>query len=109
MLQEYQTNDVFEMTYLYYKGFPHEFDRSNPQKVKMIFKGDPALIRSLVRDLWEGNTRVDALKLLNASKGVKKSLWVDGVYKPNFYKKSPEEDIKREIKNNETHTDQKEI
>jgi len=100
MLDEYITNDVYEMTYLYMIGFPYEFDRGNPNKVKMIFKGDPKLIKGLVSDLWEGKTKVDALKLLNSSKAVKQALWIGGVYKSGFYKKSPDTDVLREIENN---------
>lgn len=109
MLDEYITNDVCEMAYLYYKGFPYEYDRSNPQKVKMIFKGDTMLLRSMVRDMWESDEKSQYfLKHWNAGKAIKQSLWIDGVYKPGYYKKSPEADIKREIENNETITFKKE-
>ena len=105
MLDEYETTEVMEMTYLYYMGFPHEFDRSNQYKVKMIFKGDPKLIKGMVNDLWEGNAKVDARKFFNAAKEVKKSLWIGGVYDPNHYdkKKSPEQAVTRQIQENEAH------
>lgn len=104
MLDEYETNEVFEMTYLYFLGFPHEFDRTNPRKVKMIFKGDPKLIKSLLEDFWDNGTKVDARKLLNASKEIKKSLWVGGTYNPNYYgAKQPVDSVVQQIRENETH------
>lgn len=101
MLDEYETNEVFEMTYLYFLGFPHEFDRTNPRKVKMIFKGDPKLIKSLLEDFWDNGTKVDARKILNASKEIKKSLWVGGAYNPSYYAKQPVDSVVQQIKENE--------
>ena len=85
-LNEYETTEQLEMVYLYYLGFPHEMDKTNPFRVKMIFKGDVGLMADKLQDFWSGKTKVDARKLLNDWKTVKQSLWVDGKYKPNFYR-----------------------
>jgi hypothetical protein len=84
-VNEFKTNEIFEMAYLYYLGFPHEFERSDPRRVEMIFTGDVALIRGKLQDFWDCNTKVDARGLLNAFKEIKKSLWV-GEYDPDYYK-----------------------
>lgn len=97
---EYSTYEMFEMTYLFYLGFPHEFDRTEPKRVQMIFKGDVVLIKSKLKDFWDCNTKVDARGLLNAFKEIKKSLWVGGIYNPGHYKR-PEDDVIRQIDAND--------
>jgi len=84
---EYKTNEIFEMAYLYYLGFPHEFDRTDPKRVEMIFTGDVSLIRGKLQDFWDCDTKVDGRGILNALKEIKKSLWV-GDYDPAYYKKT---------------------
>lgn len=104
MLEEYGTFEKFEMVYLYYIGLPYEYDRTNPRRIKMIFKGDPAFIKAKLADFWDGKARVNAVGLMNAFKDVTKSLWVDGTYKPNFYQappRLPETAIIGQIKQNE--------
>lgn len=88
---EYRTSEIFEMTYLFYLGFPHEFDRTDPKRVEMLFFGDVPLIVGKLKDFWDCNTRVDARGLLNAFKELKKSLWIGGTYDPEYYKKKTNE------------------
>jgi len=86
MAIDYETTEQIEMVYLYYLGIPYEIDRSNPFRVKMLFKGETDFIKAKVEDLWNGNTRVDARKLMNDWQSVKRMLWVGEKYDPNFYK-----------------------
>jgi len=107
-INEYKTSEIFEMTYLFYLGFPHEFDRKDPKRVEMIFFGDVSLIVSKLKDFWDCNTRVDARGLLNAFKELKKSLWIGGVYDPNYYRKNEENNnIGASDKQEEQQTDNK--
>jgi len=95
MIGEYETTEQFEMAYLYYLGYPHEFDRATPGKIIMIVKGDVPLIKSQLIDWWECNTRVDGRTMLNCFKAIKQSLWVGGRYDPVYAKK-------REINNGDS-------
>ncbi len=95
MLNEYETYDQLEMVYLYHIGIPYEVDRENPQKIKLIFKGDIVLIKGKLDDFWNGNTRVDARKLMQDWQSIKRLLWVGGGYNPNYYKKNENSNLRK--------------
>jgi len=82
ILDEYETTDQAEMAYLRFCGFPFEYDRENPRKVKMIVKGDLRLIKQSAKDFWDNRGRY--LDFLNAWKENKRSLWIGQEYDPTF-------------------------
>jgi len=84
MIQEFETNEQLEMVYLYHLGLPYEVDRSNEHRIKMIFKGDVDFIQAKIKDFWDGNTRVDARKLLSDWKEIKRMMWIGEKFDPNF-------------------------
>ncbi len=86
---ELKTCDLGEMTYLFYLGFPHEIDRTDPERVEMIFTGDVPLMMDKLRDWGSCNTKVDGRTILNAFREVKKMRWKNGVYNPNHYGRKP--------------------
>ena len=99
-LQEYKTNEILEMTYFHYLGFPYELDKSNQHKVTMIVKGDPELIKAKADDFWSDSegSKVIARRFLNSFKQIKQALWIGGKYDENFYSKRSESGESRTIK-----------
>lgn len=85
---EFETTEQLEMVYLYHLGIPHEIDRTNPHRIKMIFKCDLDFVTAKLEDFWNGNTRVDARKIMNDWQNVKRLLWVGQAYDKNFYNKN---------------------
>lgn len=83
-IQEYETTEKLEMVFLYNLGLPHEVDKENPYRVKMIFKGDLEFIKAKLEDFWSGNTRVDAWKYSNDWQTITRLLWIGEKYNPNF-------------------------
>jgi len=101
-MNEYSTTERLEMAYLYYLGIPHEMDRENPKRVIMIFKGDIRFIKGKLKDFWDGEARVDALKILNSFEQVKRLLFGEDGYKPGFYdKKKPSDGVIQQIQVND--------
>jgi hypothetical protein len=98
-INEYETYDQREIAYLYHLRIPYEMDKENPRQIKFIFKGDLDFMKERLEDFWSGNTRVDALTLLQDWQSVKSMMWVGNAYNPNYYKKPNE--------NNDTRTPDK--
>jgi len=82
METEFKTCDLIEAAYLYYLGFNHEFDRSDPLRVVIRFRGDGELIVMKIRDLNEDRAKVSARAFAIALRTIKRAIIGETNYIP---------------------------
>lgn len=89
----FATSDLFEATFLSFKGFKFKINRDNPRSTLFIFNDDEKhmLVESLLREFWSGS---DEEALLSEFKNVKKKAIINN-YKKNYYERNRQNESKQ--------------